>query len=243
MINIEELFDVAKKTAVNAGLIIKQLEQDREVLSSKGKDIKTLADKQSEALILSELSKYDIPFLSEESGLTGNTNVHGYRWIIDPLDGTFNFVHQFNQYCTSIALWKDNDPIFGVIYNIPEAVLFSGFVGRGAWKDEAPIHMSDVKAKTDAVLATGFPVSFNFDEEETKFYLSDMIEYKKIRMIGSAALSLAYVSEGVFDAYRENNIYLWDVAAGVALIKAVGGQVTIVFNDKFRLNISACWSK
>lgn len=238
MIDLYLLFERAKTVAKTAGLRIRELEKNRKIFSAQGKDIKTLADKESEKIILEGLSDFSIPFLSEESGDIGVANDEGYRWIIDPLDGTFNYSRGFKHYCVSIAFWKNNDPIFGVIYNIPEDVLYSGFVGKGAWKSGKPLRPIKNKAKQQSSLLTGFPLAFEFSERNLKGYLINMKDYKKIRMIGSAALSLAYVAEGVFDAYQEKNIFIWDVAAGIAIVKALNVKMDIVMYNSVNITLT-----
>lgn len=229
-------FDLAKNIALDVGSFLNS--QTIKIVESQiGKDIKLELDKKSEEMIISALSKeFDYSILSEEIGLTKELEKDKPYWIIDPIDGTLNFSRDNPMCCISIALWIDKEPIFGIIYDFNNDELFSGYVGLSAWLNDVVLKQQKLKEKSQAILATGFPTYMNDDDETLKSFISQIQEYKKIRMIGSAALSLAYVSCGRFDSYIENNIKIWDVAAGIAINKAISTKYNIKYLDNFGTN-------
>ena len=184
---------------------------------------------ESETLILNILKRdSDFPILSEESGWVNISNSpmeKEYLWVVDPLDGSMNFSRGIDMCCVSIALWENANPVLGVIYDFNREELFTGLINHGAWLNDVQIHASKISKESDAVFATGFPVNMDFSQKSLISMTQKFSKYKKIRMIGSAALSLAYVACGRFDIYHEKNIKVWDVAAGLALVVASGGKI------------------
>ena len=223
-----ELLKTAIKAAQNAGTILREyFTANAGVAVEGGRDIKTQADEAADEALLEMLSQTGMPILSEESGGKIDAEISEPCWIIDPLDGTFNFVRGFPASCVSVALWDKEAPVLGVIYDFTTDKLYTGIVGEGANCNGEPIHVSAVQICSQAALATGFPSARDYSEGSLLSSIKKIQKFKKIRMIGSAALSLAYVSRGFVDAYHEEDIWLWDVAAGLALVEAAGGEFTI----------------
>lgn len=227
--NFNNEFDLAKKTALEVGEFLKS-QTVKKIISQDGKDIKLELDKKSEEIIFEKLTKnFDYSVLSEEIGLTKKIEYNKPYWIVDPIDGTLNFSRNNPTSCISIALWKNKDPIIGVIYDFNRHELFSGYVGEGAWLNKTKLKPQKKKTKSQSILATGFPIYMSIDDKTLKNYMLQFQDYKKVRMIGSAALSLAYVACGRFDSYMENNIKFWDVAAGIAINCAINNLYDIKF--------------
>lgn len=232
-------FELAKMTALDVGGFLK-CQPNKKIDSQIGKDIKLELDKKSEEIIINSLTRdFNYPILSEEIGLTRDIEKDNPYWIIDPIDGTLNFSRDNPTSCISIALWVDREPIFGIIYDFNRDELFSGYVEIGAWLNDEQLKSQEAKEKPQSILATGFPTYMSNDSETLKNFISQIQEYKKIRMIGSAALSLAYVACGRFDTYMEENIKLWDVAAGVAINHAINNKYEIEYLDDFGTNTRA----
>lgn len=230
-------FDHGKIIAREVGRFLnKQIVKN--IDSQDGKDIKLELDKKSEMMIISSLQKeFNYPILSEEVGVTKQIEKDKPYWIIDPIDGTMNFSRNNPSSCVSIALWIQNNPILGVIYDFNRDELFSGMVGYGSWlNNNKLIHLSK-KEISQCILATGFPVYMSDDDFTIRKFISQVQEYKKIRMIGSAALSLAYVACGRFDTYIEYDIKLWDIAAGIAINSAIKNDITIEYLKDYGANI------
>lgn len=132
------------------------------------------------------------------------------------------------------------EPLIGVIYDFNRDEAFSGIVGRGAWLNGQQIQVSMVRKSSDAVLVTGFPEGTDFSQASLTRFVNEIRQYKKVRLLGSAALSLAYVACGRADVYHEVDIRIWDAAAGIALVKAAGGSVRISYmDDKSILKVMA----
>lgn len=196
------------------------------ILDDAGRDIKHQADLDAEKTIIEYLNdNSSLPILTEERGLLGKIDQNSCFWVVDPLDGTLNFSRNLALSCVSIALWQQNDPIFGVVYDFNNDDMFVGIPGAGAWCNDQPIHVANKSRPEQMVLATGFPLNRDFSSSALQQFLSRIQNFKKIRLFGSAALSLAYVACGRIDAYTEENIMLWDVAAGIALVRGAGGYV------------------
>lgn len=145
--NFNNEFDLAKKTALEVGEFLKS-QTVKKIISQDGKDIKLELDKKSEEIIFEKLTKnFDYPVLSEETGLTRKIEHDKPYWIVDPIDGTLNFSRNNPTSCISIALWKNKDPIIGVIYDFNRHELFSGYVRVGAWLNKTKLKPQKKKNK------------------------------------------------------------------------------------------------
>ena len=188
------------------------------------KEAKSTADIFLEKYLLSRLSKFNIPILSEESGLHGDSSNSEFLFILDPLDGTFNYVRDFGPSAISVALFKNNIPQFGVIYDLNQSQLIWGGKDFGAFINTNKIMVSRSKALNESVICSGFPVRYDMKKIFNDNLLDILCRFAKVRMIGSVAISLSKVASGIADAYFEKNIMLWDIAAGIAIIEGAGGK-------------------
>jgi myo-inositol-1(or 4)-monophosphatase len=190
----------------------------------------TEADLKSEAVIQKSLKKAfpDFQFLGEESGDLGRGDPTVPTWHVDPLDGTTNFVHGFPMFCVSIGLALGEEPIMGVIYIPTVEETFSGFQGGGAYLNKKRMHVSKRNHLSQCLLTTGF--AYVRDEDrlspEIERFEQAHLEARAVRRPGAAAIDLAYVAAGVFDAFWERNLSSWDVCAGALLVREAGGRVT-----------------
>ena len=224
----ESWLAIAEQAALKAGSFLATAKKSSlKINISSRRDAKIKADQQAETIILRLLRKYtDFSILTEESGfLLGQAEHKEPNWIIDPLDGSLNFSRGIPICCISISLWRDSQPILGVIYDFNRHELFKGVVGGGAVLNGRRIHVSSVAKKSAAIMMTGFPVGADFSSQAILSFVNNLRVFKKVRLLGSAALSLAYVACGRADCYAENGIRIWDVAAGLALVKAAGGRI------------------
>lgn len=224
----------AKEAAYRAGCYLSKREAGAMAIEqSTHHDLKIAADKQSEHIILTYLQDHSqFPVLTEESGLIpARRKAERLRWIVDPLDGTINYTTGIPFSCVSVALWEERHPLLGVVYDFNRNELFSGIVGEGAWANDESITVSQVTAKSGAIVLTGFPVATDFSTGALLEFVESIQTFKKIRLLGSAALSLAYVAAGRVQGYREKDIKIWDVAAGMALVLAAGGSIRTSFSD------------
>lgn len=237
MLDLNALLELSKSAATRAGARLgDSLSQgDKSYVHSleHPKEVKALADTVLEKDILQALSSTGLPVLSEESGYVAAPQSSDYWFIVDPLDGTFNFLKGLGPSAVSIALWEEQRPVFGVIYDLLERQLAWGGPGLGAYADGRSIAVSQTSDRTRASLCTGFPVRFDFTDDRVMQDFRHRVEpYAKVRMLGSAAVSLLHVARGSADVYAEQSIMLWDVAAGIAIVEGAGGRVMLTATDR-----------
>ena len=220
------MLNIAIRAARAAGdSIVREMDRACDIpIEDKGKnDFVTEVDKNAEEIIISTIQKSypDHAFLAEESGRRGESD---YLWVIDPLDGTTNFLHSFPHFAVSIALKQKGILNQAVVYDPLKQELFTATKGKGAQLNNRKIRVSSKKELDGALLGTGFPYS---DEKAMlKFIESYKALFPKvagIRRAGVASLDLAYVASGRLDGFWEFNLKPWDIAAGVLLIQEAGG--------------------
>ena len=208
----------------NIGKITANVVEDKQPF-----DYVTDIDKACEQLIINSIKGHfpDHEILAEESGK--NQNTHNYRWIIDPLDGTTNFIHGYPHSSISIALQKDDEVILGVIYDPYRDELYHAEKGRGAYCNQKRIRVSKRANVNNCLISTGFPFKKrHLLEQYWKALSAIFMEVSGIRRTGSAALDLAYVACGRFDGFWELKLSPWDIAAGSIIIEEAGGKITDV---------------
>jgi len=187
----------------------------------------TYVDKQSEIMIVERLKDLikEAGYVVEENTISGLAEK--YNWIVDPLDGTTNFIHDLPCFSVSIALMEDKRIVAGVVYEINQDECFYAWEGGGAWLNGNAIRVSGAISLKDSLIATGFPY---YDYERLEAYMKLFTWCIKhthgVRRIGSAAVDLAYVACGRFDGFFEYSLNAWDVAAGALLVKEAGGCVS-----------------
>ncbi len=183
-------------------------------------------DKGAEQRFVDGLSKLlpEAGFIAEEG--TGERAAE-LNWVIDPLDGTTNFIHGIPCYCTSVALMKGNDILLGVVLEVTRDECFSAWKGGGAFLNGDPIRVSGRRTLVESLLATGFPYDdFGREAQYMELLRALMHNSRGIRRLGSAAADLAYVACGRFEAFYEYGLNPWDVAAGALIVAEAGGTVT-----------------
>ena len=231
--NLNKLKNLAVDAAMQAGdFLNKSKLEKKEILEEEGRDIKLIIDQDTEKLIRSNLQATDIPILGEEYG---GDIADGKYWVIDPIDGTANYFRGLDECCVSIALMENDEALIGVIYNFNNDQMYTAIKNRGAFLNNTKISVSDIVSKDKASITTGFPASETI--ESSMDFLEDLKGWKKVRMFGSAALSCAYVASGKCDYYAEKGIYLWDIAAGICLVKEAGGSADFKLIDKERYEV------
>ena len=221
--------NIAVKAARRAGTLINRaaLDVDRLTVTKKGPaDFVSEVDRMVETAIIGVLREAypDHAFLGEEGGAVGESE---FQWIIDPIDGTTNFLHGFPMYCTSIALAHKGVITQAVIYDPVRNDLFTATRGSGAFLNERRIRVSSQTRMEDALIGSGFPFSsMEHQERYLRMFAEVMRKSAGIRRPGSAALDLAYVAAGRYDGFWELGLKPWDMAAGTLLIQEAGGLVS-----------------
>jgi len=233
--NINVMVQACRKASKN--LIRDFGEVEKLQVSVKGPgDFVTMTDKKVEKILIEELSKArsNYSILSEEIGEIKNDEE--FRWIIDPIDGTANFLHGIPHFGISIALEKKKEIICGIIFDPIKNEIFSAEKGNGSYLNNQRMRVASRKKLEECILFTGGPKKSSKNSE------SALTEYKKfsskaflpIRKMGSASLDMAYVAAGRCDGFWQRDLNYWDIAAGILLVKEAGGYVTdFKGNDKF----------
>ena len=229
MLSSLDLRDIARRAASVAASFLRTVEPPPPGAweAKSPHDWVTSVDREAEERIREMLLR-EAPgstVLGEELG--GSSGGGGLVWIVDPLDGTTNFLHRFPVYGVSIAAQLDGVLVAGVGHDVPRGAVHHAALGVGAWSGETPIRVSELKTPGQALIGTGFPFK-HLDRAEQ--YLGQMRRVigstSGIRRAGSAALDLAWVAGGAFDAFWELELAPWDIAAGIVLVRAAGGVVT-----------------
>jgi len=224
------MLNIAVKAARRAGAIINRASQDIGTLTIKSKnynDFVSEVDVAAERVIIGTLKDAypDHGFLGEESGSSENQS--DFIWIIDPLDGTTNFLHNFPQYCVSIALQHKGEITQAVIYEPNRNDLYTATKGRGAFLNDKRIRVSKCDKLQESLVGTGFPFrDFKHLDTYLSMFKSMLQKTSGIRRPGSAALDLAYVANGSLDAFWEIGLSPWDIAAGALLVQEAGGIIS-----------------
>ena len=225
---MDDYLSAAENAALAAGKLLREsFRQRQRVKAVAAHDIKLEIDDQAQELI-SKLLLQEFPAhaLYGEEGVVGDQS-SDHQWIVDPLDGTVNYFYGIPHFCSSIALRLDNQIVVGVIYDPIRDEMWAGQKGEVSKLNRSPIHVSNRAELAEAVISiglakTGETINTNFP------LLQQMIHrVRKCRVLGSAALDMAYVACGRLDAYIETGISLWDIAAGCLLVENAGGTVDL----------------
>lgn len=219
--------DIARKV----GLFIAQQSQsfDRKATEYKGlNNLVSYVDREAENRLVEALHKLlpEAGFITEENETTHQISEKKLHWIIDPLDGTTNFIHGLPVFAISIGLMHENQMVLGVVYEVNRKECFYATLDGGAFCNAVKIQVSPISKLQEALLATGFPYHW-FDKNEVYLKILNELMQRShgLRRMGSAAVDLAYVACGRFEGFFEFNLSPWDVAAGSLLVQEAGGKV------------------
>jgi myo-inositol-1(or 4)-monophosphatase len=203
-------------------------------VSSKGPgDFVSSADKRTEKILIEELQKAhpEYGIITEETGIINKSNTKN-RWIIDPIDGTMNFLNGVPQFAISVAYEEDNEIKCGVIFNPITNEMFCAEKGNGAYLNNSRIRVSNKKKINDALVVTGGPKQASKIKDKIfSEYINVSKNVSNVRKFGSAALDMAYVACGRFDGYWQRELNYWDIAAGIVILKEAGGFIDFFEED------------
>lgn len=240
--DVQVYLEAAQEAARAAGKLLKENLNSSMDVSYKGEiDLVTNFDRQSQSVLFEHLSRrfpaHD--FLAEEDLCQDKGSL--FRWVIDPLDGTTNYAHNFPVFCVSVALRRRKDILLGVVFDPTREEMFSAIRGEGAFLNGLRIRVSAVEDLGRSLLATGFPYDIrrspvNNIDNFTNFIL----RAQDIRRCGSAAMDLCYVACGRFDGFWELKLKPWDVAAGALVVEEAGGRVTDFSGREFDIFGAEC---
>tara|TARA_B110000503_G_scaffold50841_1_gene82164 strand:- start:898 stop:1641 length:744 start_codon:yes stop_codon:yes gene_type:complete len=240
--NLDKELNIAKKAALTAGdLLLNKKDILNKLIFTSNRDIKLEADIAAENLIKDIIrNESSFPILAEEGGKSVD-NLGDTFWVVDPLDGTANYTRDIPLCCVSIALVSNLKPVIGVIYDFNNNDLYEGTKENKALMNNKPINVSDIAEKNKGILVTGLPNATDYSDKAMLMMVKDFQSWRKVRMIGSAAMAAVYVASGKADLYKEFGTYLWDVAAGAAIVSAAGG-VAEIRNKKANYQVDVSFS-
>jgi myo-inositol-1(or 4)-monophosphatase len=239
MINYRDICDEIVKAAGQAAGFIRKESGSFDIRKTEIKglhDFVSYVDKGSEKMLVESLSII-LPaagFIAEEG--TSSKKGLKYNWVIDPLDGTTNFVHGVHPYAISIGLTEYEIPVAGVVYEVGGNEVFTAWKNGGAWLNGKQIRVSDARLLSESLVATGFPYTY-FGRLGN--YMRSMTHLCKtthgVRRLGAASVDLAYVACGRFEAFYEYGLKPWDIAAGILLVREAGGRVSDFAGNEINL--------
>jgi myo-inositol-1(or 4)-monophosphatase len=225
-----QYLDFAIELARSAGDVLKHYMSREKQVEFKGRaNLVTVADKEAEALIIRQIrERYPHhAILAEESGASGTAGLREGKWIIDPLDGTTNFAHQYPFFSVSIGFEQAGEILCGAVYDPWRDEMFSGARGLGSFVNGQRLRVSEVETLRSALIMTGFPYGFR---EKIRAAMAQfeafLVESQAVRRGGSAALDLCYTALGRVDGFWEMDLLPWDTAAGLVILEEAGGKVT-----------------
>ena len=235
--DLRNYLNAAKEAAVRAAHVLESWRRKFQVTEKGRFDLVTDADLASQRAIQAYLASV-FPahaFLGEEEGAgrTRPATDAPPTWIVDPIDGTTNYVHDYPFYCISIGLQIAGQLAVGVVYDPSHKEMFAAAHGGGAWLNEQRLHTSATPTLGQALLATGFPPDLRGNENSLDWWRYFSFKAQSVRRTGSTALNLAYVAAGRFDGYYAFDNHIWDVAGGTILVREAGGLITNVDGSEY----------
>ncbi len=238
---MQEFARVCEQAARAGGEVLKRMQGQITVREKAPADLVTDADLSSQRtirrLLLDVFPNHG--FLGEETlpeGASDGSESADFMWIVDPLDGTTNYVHGMDNFCVSVALRQQDQIVVGVIYDPSREECFVATQGNGAFCNGRRIHCSSISALDQALVAASLPARVAPGSAEVARFLNVMYECQAIRRLGSAALNLCHVAAGRMDGYWANSIQTWDVAAGFLMVREAGGVITRIDGEPFEID-------
>lgn len=235
---MEDFLSKAREAALQAGAVLRDNIHGAREISYKGEiNLVTEMDRRSERTVVAALQAAfpDHGILAEEGTVIENSS--GFRWIIDPLDGTTNYAHGYPNFAVSIGLERAGEVILGVVYDPMRDELFAAEKGRGASLNGRAIRVSKADALIRSLLATGFPYDRATSEKNNlNYFRALLMASQEVRRSGSAAIDLCSVAAGRLDGYWELKLHPWDVAAGSLIVREAGGLVSDFSGTRFSIH-------
>jgi myo-inositol-1(or 4)-monophosphatase len=228
ILNQQAEMETAIRACKTAGTFLRDSLGRAKGVQHKGEiNLVTIMDRESEETVLSILREAfpNDDIMAEESSL-GRRGANR-QWVVDPLDGTTNYAHNYPHFGVSIALLIDGEPVLGVVYDPMRDELFTAAKGQGAWLGRTPMHVSATSCVDKSLLATGFPYDLRQEPGQLLEHFGRFLfRSQAIRRDGSAALNLCYVAAGRYDEFYEIRLFPWDMAAGALIVQEAGGRLS-----------------
>jgi myo-inositol-1(or 4)-monophosphatase len=233
-----EFLESAKEAARAGAAVLEEWADNFTVSEKSPANLVTEADFASQQAIHQIIAARfpDHGFLGEEDANTDSAGKSGYRWIVDPLDGTSNYVHRFPYYAVSIGLEHDGELLVGVVLDPNRNELFSAVRGGGAFLNDRPIYPTATARLDQALVVASLPVNVGRDHFTVRQFLAVLTAAQHLQRTGSAALNLCYVACGRIDAFFSSSLKTWDVAGGAVIVREAGGRVTNMAGEPLDLS-------
>jgi len=233
-----DLLETAREAARLGGEILKEW-AGKFTVSEKGpSDLVTEADFASQEVIYRLIhSRYPDHNVLGEEGLSETNSDGPYRWVIDPLDGTSNYVHGFPYYAVSIGLERAGELILGVVFDPNRDEMFAAVTGSDATLNGEPIHPTTTSELSEAMLVASLPVAVQSDDPAVARFVRAISQAQTVQRTGSAALNLAYVAAGRIDGFWSSSLKPWDMAGGAFLVTAAGGRVSTMAGERLDIGV------
>ena len=225
--SLDALLSTAERAVTETGEFLRSLASDERGVAATeigGREVKLHADRRAHDRLSELLADSGVPVVSEEEKASHGANLDEV-WVIDPLDGSYNFSRELGHSVVSCAYVVNGSPVLGALYDLVDASTYVGGRDHPSRRNGRSISCSSVARLDAAVLCTGFPARFSFSNDVVDPYFSFMSSFAKVRMTGSAAHSLCLLARGAADCYAERSIMFWDVAGGIALAQGAGARV------------------
>lgn len=243
METLDDYLEAAKTAARKAGLILIEMLHSASVKEKSPKDLVTDADVAAQSVIYDSLmSRFPTHrFLGEESNgheskiVLDQLPPETWCWVVDPIDGTANYVHRLPNFAVSIALVRANQSFVGVVYDPIADEMFSAIVHRGAWLNDLPIRASSCESMDQALIAASFPPNVQRNSIEVAQFIEVLVQAQSVRRLGSAALNLCFVGCGRLDGYWAGRVQSWDIAAGALVATEAKALLTARDGSPFLL--------
>lgn len=234
---MNQYVEAAKRAAILGGEILLAMRGKVQAREKRPDDLVTQADLESQEAIRQSLLKAfpEHSFRGEEGEFSDTKSLPEWTWIVDPLDGTANFVHGLSGFAVSIALTHFGVPVAGVVFDPVSQEMFWAAQGEGAWLGGKRLQVSNCQELRKAMICVSLPPRLERGAPEISCLTEVLLAARGVRRLGSAALNLAYIADGRLDGYWATSIYAWDVAAGVLLVQEAGGKVTGLTGEPYLL--------
>jgi myo-inositol-1(or 4)-monophosphatase len=239
-LDLFHLLNVAREAAREAGVVLKSMLDSATVSEKSNKDLVTDADVAAQQVIQAVITKSfpDHAFVGEEADANKDLSKLSDRlcWVVDPIDGTANYVHRLNNFAVSIAVAKGMQSLVGVVYDPMSDEMFTAVKGHGAWLNDRRIKPSKCVTIDKALIAASFPPDIRHGAAEIDQFVNVLVASQSIRRLGSAALNLCFVACGRLDGYWASKVRSWDIAAGVLIGTEAGITLTTRNGKPFDLS-------
>lgn len=236
----DEILEVCQRAVRQGGRLLREMQQSLNPREKAPRDLVTEADLASQQAIHQILTTAcpDFHFIGEEDNVGRDVaNVSSeYCWVVDPLDGTTNYVHGLDNYSVSVALQHGPQAVVGAVYDPVREELFTAIAGQGAYRNGERLQTSDIVTLDRALVAASFSARVSRDSPEIKRFIAALLRCQALRRLGSAALNLCYVASSQLDAYWATSVKKWDVAAGILFVQEAGGVITDIDGRPFSLD-------